>query len=186
MAYTKTVWVNDTSPAINETNLNKIEQGIYDNDTAIGDITDLDTTATNLVEAINEVNTNLSSDITNIGTELDNIATYSTTETRIGTYNGKPLYRKIFVNQAGPELTVKEISHGISNIDKITNLYGTMVNPQNKITINLGFHGITNYYGPDTVVLLRADAQKIYYIAENAAYPTNLCDFIIEYTKTTD
>jgi hypothetical protein len=30
MAYTKTTWVNDTTPAINATNLNKIEQGIYD------------------------------------------------------------------------------------------------------------------------------------------------------------
>lgn len=30
MAYTKTVWVNDTVPSINADNLNKIEQGIYD------------------------------------------------------------------------------------------------------------------------------------------------------------
>jgi len=29
-SYTKTVWVNDQTPAINATNLNKIEQGIYD------------------------------------------------------------------------------------------------------------------------------------------------------------
>lgn len=31
MAYTKTNWVNDSTPAINAGNLNKIEQGIYDN-----------------------------------------------------------------------------------------------------------------------------------------------------------
>ena len=31
MAYTKTNWVNDSVPAINASNLNKIEQGIYDN-----------------------------------------------------------------------------------------------------------------------------------------------------------
>jgi len=31
MAYTKTNWVNDSIPAINASNLNKIEQGIYDN-----------------------------------------------------------------------------------------------------------------------------------------------------------
>jgi len=30
MAYTKTSWVNDAPPAINATNLNKMEQGIYD------------------------------------------------------------------------------------------------------------------------------------------------------------
>lgn len=32
MAYTKTTWNNDAPPAINAENLNKIEQGIYDND----------------------------------------------------------------------------------------------------------------------------------------------------------
>ena len=30
MAYTKTKWVNDSEPAINAANLNKIEQGIAD------------------------------------------------------------------------------------------------------------------------------------------------------------
>ena len=30
MAYTKTAWVNDSKPAINAANLNKIEQGIAD------------------------------------------------------------------------------------------------------------------------------------------------------------
>lgn len=55
MSYTKTQWNNDTAPAINETNLNKIEQGIYDNDSHIGDLSDLETTAQNdLVSAINE------------------------------------------------------------------------------------------------------------------------------------
>lgn len=34
MAYTKTNWVNGTTP-INDTNLNHIEQGIYDNDQSI-------------------------------------------------------------------------------------------------------------------------------------------------------
>lgn len=34
MAYTKTNWVNGTTP-INDTNLNHMEQGIYDNDQAI-------------------------------------------------------------------------------------------------------------------------------------------------------
>lgn len=35
MAYTKTEWVNDSVPAINASNLNKIEQGIYDLDAEI-------------------------------------------------------------------------------------------------------------------------------------------------------
>lgn len=36
MAYTKTNWVNGGAPAINATNLNKIEQGIYDTDVKAG------------------------------------------------------------------------------------------------------------------------------------------------------
>lgn len=39
MAYTKTQWVNNTTP-INDTNLNKIEQGIYDNSLVVDAVTD--------------------------------------------------------------------------------------------------------------------------------------------------
>lgn len=35
MAYTKTIWSNDTTPAVNATNLNKIENGIFNNDDLI-------------------------------------------------------------------------------------------------------------------------------------------------------
>lgn len=38
MAYSKTVWVNDSAPALNATNLNKIENGIYDNSLDIADL----------------------------------------------------------------------------------------------------------------------------------------------------
>ena len=38
MAYSKTVWVNDNAPALNAANLNKIENGIYDNADAIDTI----------------------------------------------------------------------------------------------------------------------------------------------------
>lgn len=56
MAYNKTVWVNDSVPAINETNLNKIEQGIYEAHNNIGDLSNLDTTnKNNLVGAINSI-----------------------------------------------------------------------------------------------------------------------------------
>lgn len=57
MAYTKTNWVNGQTP-ISESNLNKIENGIYNNDAHIGDLNDLETDdKSNLVEAINEATT---------------------------------------------------------------------------------------------------------------------------------
>lgn len=56
--YIKTNWENEPSEStpINASNLNKIEQGIYDNSVNIGNLTDLETTEkSNLVGAINEV-----------------------------------------------------------------------------------------------------------------------------------
>lgn len=38
MSYTKTQWNNDQAPAINATNLNKIEQGIFNNDALLSSI----------------------------------------------------------------------------------------------------------------------------------------------------
>lgn len=40
MAYTKTTWVNDSAPPISAENLNKIEQGIYDNSVILDAIAD--------------------------------------------------------------------------------------------------------------------------------------------------
>ena len=61
MAYTKTNWT-DTTP-INTTNLNKIENGIAANDTAIGNLSNLNTSSKdNLVTAINSVVENGSND----------------------------------------------------------------------------------------------------------------------------
>lgn len=60
--YIKTNWENEPSEStpINASNLNKIENGIYDNSLGvekIGDLTELDTTdKTSVVNAINEVN----------------------------------------------------------------------------------------------------------------------------------
>lgn len=53
MSYTKTTWAN--GDVINAQKLNNLENGVYANDTNIGDLSDLDTTEKNtLVAAINE------------------------------------------------------------------------------------------------------------------------------------
>lgn len=64
-SYTKTVWQDlpNTTTPVNATNLNKIEQGIYDNsediatiNTNIGDLADLETSDTSsLVDSINSL-----------------------------------------------------------------------------------------------------------------------------------
>lgn len=56
MAYNKTLWQNNNLPAINEGNLNKIEQGIYEAHNNIGDLSNLTTpVASSLVGAINSI-----------------------------------------------------------------------------------------------------------------------------------
>lgn len=76
----------------NATDLNEIKEVVNTNDdnttknsNAIGNLSSLNTTnKNNLVSAINEVNNN---DVLK--------GTYSTNETKIGTWMGKPLYRKV-------------------------------------------------------------------------------------------
>ena len=53
------------------------------------------------------------------------VCTYSTTETVVGEYNGKPLYRKIVNFGALPNNTTKEVTHNIPNINIITHITGT-------------------------------------------------------------
>ena len=71
----------------------------------IGDLSNLNTTnKTNLVNALNEVN---------------NSIIYSTTEKVVGKWiNNKPLYRKVISTGSLPNASVKNINHGISNLDK--------------------------------------------------------------------
>lgn len=81
MPYIKKEWINDLTP-LNATNMNHIEDGIYDvtqtadtNENNIGDLTALDTSEkTNLVNAVNEVNDITNTNTTNIG-NLSNLDT---------------------------------------------------------------------------------------------------------------
>lgn len=82
---------------------------------------------------------NLGSEITNEYSEstgvgysanyINNLNTYSTTETKIGTYNGKILYSKIFTGTTNSSDGLTPITTGIDNIvdygGKITNAAGT-------------------------------------------------------------
>jgi microcystin-dependent protein len=52
MSYTKTLWINDQAPAIDATNLNHIEDGIYNNYIAITDIMSGISTVANSTHAV--------------------------------------------------------------------------------------------------------------------------------------
>ena len=87
---------------------------------------------------------------------------YSTTEQVIGTWvNDKPIYRKVIVDTTNN--TDYSITHGISNIDQITCVYGICDDDTNFIPF--GFSANTDY------AFVSADYTK---------------NIVIEYTKTTD
>ena len=105
--------------------------------------------------------------------------TYSTTETVVGTYNGKPLYRKIVDCGALPNNTTKEIIHGIANINIFTNITGSAWD-SNGTTIPLPTASLTS------PVVMYSDKSKIYITTITDRSTMINSNVIIEYTKTTD
>ena len=96
---------------------------------------------------------------------------YSTTETRIGTWLGKPLYRKIieFTITGTTQMTVE---HGISDLGWVVKCEITMFNQYNYFMA--GALDISN---------VSVGSGNIYL---TSAWPTGNAKAIIEYTKTTD
>lgn len=106
---------------------------------------------------------------------------YSTTEQRIGTWMGKPLYRKV-VNVTMPNNEIKQTAHNIQNIDVITNIKGITVSSD----VNTFIPIITANTG-DNSYALQTWADKIYiYVRSGVDYAMQTGFVILEYTKTTD
>lgn len=108
--------VNSDIPDVNKCNasdLNEIKDVVNTNDDNMGLLSNLNTTnKSNLVEALNETNTN-----------SKNMRMYSSEETIIGTWFGKPRYRKTitFKTTINGSFTVP---HEIANVDEINVDYG--------------------------------------------------------------
>jgi len=106
MSYTPTNWVNNTTK-LNATNMNHIETGIDNNDTAIGDISSLQTAATDLVGAINEIIDDIEDANTFSSNEVE------TDETWI---DGSKIYKKTITMNIGTSTSYNQ-AHNIDNAD---------------------------------------------------------------------
>lgn len=104
---------------------------------------------------------------------------YSTTETVVGTYMGKPLYRKVVDCGALPNNTTKEILHNIANINIITKTSGTSW-MNDGITIPLPTASLTY------PVVIYSDKSKIYITTITDKSTSTNSNVTLEYTKTTD
>ena len=114
--------------------------------------------------------------------EFSNKQIYSTEEQLIGTWLGKPLYRKVIYIPSLPNGTSTEYSHGISNIERITNIFGTAYSNTYDMFLTLPF--------VDTVSNssnIRITANKTH-INVKTGNDRSDCDasVTLEYTKTTD
>ena len=113
---------------------------------------------------------------------VNNLNTYSTTETRIGTYMGKPLYRKVVELGNLPDGTtqaVKTVPHGLTNF-KIIKVEGTAWRNDNAVQYPLPFVWHSN----DQIEFLVSDTNITLYTTGNKSDFTG--QMILEYIKTTD
>lgn len=166
---------------VNDSDMNEIKNVVNTNDdnttnnsNAIGNLSSLNTTdKNNLVSAINEVNDN---DVLK--------GTYSTNETRIGTWMGKPLYRKVLSTVGLSGETKKSINYNITNLDKIWIVGGFAYNDVRVVTLPMvGYNGDLAQK-VDVWVETIENVVKLY---SNGGWGNDWTFYIIiNYTKTTD
>lgn len=111
-------------------------------------------------------------------TTINNKFVYSSTETIIGTFMGKPLYRKI-VTSTAPQGGSSNygIAHGISNLKAIIHQEINCTNNQGNTYPQ--HNDIYNLYIKDT------DTQNVWCSVNGSFYNWTLI-VVLEYTKTTD
>ena len=165
MAYIKTEWENEPSEStpINASNLNKIEQGIYDNSQNIGDINNLKTdNKSSVVNAINE---------------LKDGEIYSTTEINTGKIwtDNKPIYRTIIV--VNPYTSGGNVSINELNIENITNLQA-LRKYNNQTDINY-YNNNNDYFR----VLVRKYNNQFVITMQGSNSGQAKVEIILEYTK---
>lgn len=114
--------------------------------------------------------------------EESKLEEYSTSEQRIGTYLGKPLYRKVIQSaetiEGGATITVP---HNISDLSKVIKTEASLF-WDNK---NYPFPVVYDNYTKQ-VVINYIDNTNIYIKSFGERWSTHKIDITLEYTKTTD
>lgn len=156
MSYTKTNWVNNSSPYINATNLNNIENGIKTNETSINT---LSTTVDSLLPKIS----------------------YSNTEQVVGTWtDNKPVYRKVIYIASLPNATTSTIALNISNLKDIVSINGVATN--GTIYFMIPSYRADDTAGIEMFIDI-SNGITIKTGQDRTGFHANI---ILEYTKTTD
>lgn len=109
------------------------------------------------------------------------LVTYSTDEIVIGTYLGKPLYRKVytFTTSSNDATSWTEFDRSPENIENVINIYGTSTDKSNHVHPINYYESSNNYI----FVMLYSNNSLRY---QKKGYAVLNIKAIIEYTKTTD
>lgn len=172
-------FINNQQPALNATNLNKLQQNVED---AIQEVQDVvDDLDTNKLDKTSVKNTYSTSAVDTYSCNyVNSLETYSTTETRVGTWvDNKPIYRKVIIDTTSRTSGNYNIAHGISNLSDVIHIETlcwqnstTMFNATSTSPLS-GSERTTSYLNDSNITIRNAwECIKIV--------------IIIEYTKTTD
>ena len=162
-------FVNNSVPALNATNLNKLQDNIEDSMKTEKTASDTDTYSCNYINQGN---------------------TYSTSETLTGKtwIDGKPIYRKVFTgnmtNTTNEWVNLQKCN--LNNVDNIINISGTIKNTSSdRRVLPTSAYESTSYYCTFSY-LGQTDYLQCY--INGWTYTTFGFKYIvvIEYTKTTD
>ena len=108
---------------------------------------------------------------------VDGENTYSTTETVIGTWLGKPLYRKVLSFTTSSTLnSFIQVAHNISNVDEFT------PNVTMAVKYNNSWYKAPN----DLIIEVYAGEVNFTYYNTSTAMANAPAYAVLEYTKTTD
>ena len=168
-------FINNSLPALNATNLNKLQDNI---ENAIQEVQDdVDNLDTNKLDksSVKTVYTEGEADVYDCD-YINGLQTYSTTEKRIGTWkDGKPLYRQV--------ITETNITYGSATTINISSVY--------TIRKFEGYYERTNSrldkFDNSTNLSLAIRSGNLEYLIGNNYQSGKIgMTIIIEYTKTTD
>lgn len=140
----------------------------------------LNSLGTEVVNSLTGNETTMAPSVQAINNKFNEISTYSTEERVIGTWLGKPLYRKVINFGSLPNATTKLVTTTLANVNYI-NMYGMANNETDYFPLNMS----RPVSGSNLDLGCRINNNNI--VIESATDRSNFNAYIIlEYTKTTD
>ena len=174
-------FINYQQPALNATNLNKLQQNVEDAIQEVQDVADdLDTNKLDKTSVKDTYSTSATD--TYSCNYVNGLETYSADETRVGTWiDGKPIYRKV-LNLTTPNNASETNIATLTGIDNLTDIKGFVINEANA-RVNYPYYFNSGNYG---VLFYRTNTGDIVCSNTYSSYQNRPIIVIIEYTKTSD